>query len=38
MQLALTVFVVVLGVTAIIGILGFLIDRNASRHEQSEGR
>ena len=38
MQLALTVFLVVLGVTAVVAFLGYLIDRSADGHERKEGR
>jgi hypothetical protein len=38
MQLALTVFTVVLIVTVILGLFGYLIDRSADGHEHSEGR
>jgi len=38
MQLALTVFSVVLGVTILMGFAGYLIDRSAERHERNEGR
>jgi preprotein translocase subunit SecE len=37
MQLALTVFLVVLGVTVVVAIFGYLIDRSA-RYESKEGR
>jgi len=37
MQLALTVFFVVLGVTVVVAIFGYLIDRSAG-HESKEGR
>jgi hypothetical protein len=37
MQLALTVFSVVLGVTIVLAIVGILIDRSA-KHERNEGR
>ena len=37
MQLALTVFSVVLGVTVVVAIFGYLIDRSAS-NESKEGR
>jgi hypothetical protein len=37
MQLALTVFSIVLGVTAVVAIVGYLIDRSADS-ERSEGR
>jgi len=37
MQLAVTVFSVVLGVTVLVAIVGYLIDRGAD-HERSEGR
>ena len=38
MQLAMTVFAVVLGVTLVVAVLGILIDRNAASHERKEGR
>ncbi len=38
MQLAMTVFSVVLGVTIIVAIFGILIDRSAAGHERNEGR
>jgi hypothetical protein len=38
MQLALTVFSVVLIVTVVLGLTGYLIDRSTDRHERSEGR
>jgi hypothetical protein len=38
MQLALTVFSVVLIVTVLLGVIGYLIDRSVERHERSEGR
>ena len=38
MQLALTVLAIVLGVTAVLGIVGYLIDRSAESHERTEGR
>jgi len=38
MQLALTVFAVVLGVTIVVVLLGYLIDRSAASHERNEGR
>jgi|RhiMethySRZTD1v2_1073278.scaffolds.fasta_scaffold1805990_2 hypothetical protein len=37
MELALTVFSVVLGVTVVLAITGILIDRSA-KHERNEGR
>jgi hypothetical protein len=37
MGLALTVFAVVLGVTVVVAIFGYVIDRSAS-HERKEGR
>ena len=37
MQLALTVFSVVLGVTVVVAIFGYLIDRSTG-HESKEGR
>jgi len=36
--LALTVLAVVLGVTAVLGLLGVLIDRGAAGHELGEDR
>jgi hypothetical protein len=36
-RLGLTVFVVVLGMTVLLGVVGYLIDRRAARHER-EGR
>ena len=36
MQLALTVFAIVLGITAVLGVLGYLIDRTAAKHELGE--
>jgi len=38
MQLAMTVFAVVLGVTLVVAVFGFLIDRSAAGHERKEGR
>ena len=38
MQLALTVLFIVLGVTAVLGLVGYLIDRSAAHHERTEGR
>ena len=38
MQLALTVLSIVLGVTVALGIVGYLIDRSAERHERTERR
>jgi hypothetical protein len=38
MQLAMTVFFVVLGVTFVVALLGYLIDRSAAGHERKEGR
>ncbi len=38
MQLAMTVFSVVLGVTVVVVIFGCLIDRSAAGHERNEGR
>lgn len=38
MQLALTVASVVLVVTIVVGLCGYLIDRSAAAHENSEGR
>jgi hypothetical protein len=37
MQLAMTVFLIVLAVTIVVAIAGILIDRSA-RHERNEGR
>ena len=36
MQLALTVAAVVLGVVAIVGLIGYAIDRSAVRHDRDE--
>jgi hypothetical protein len=38
MKLAFTVVSIVLGVTIVLGIIGYLIDRSAERHERTEGR
>ena len=38
MALAMTVLSIVLGVTVVLGIIGYLIDRSAERHERTEGR
>ena len=38
MQLALIVFSVVLSVTVVFGVAGYLINRSAARHERGEGR
>jgi hypothetical protein len=38
MQLAVTVFAVVLGVTLVAVLLGFLVHRNAERHDSEGGR
>jgi hypothetical protein len=38
MQLALTVFAVVLGVTIVMVLLGYVIDRSAASHERNEVR
>jgi hypothetical protein len=38
MQLALTVFFIVLGVTIVLALAGYLIDRSAARDERNEGR
>ena len=38
MPLALTVFFVVLGVTVVVAIVGYLIDRTVAGHERKEGR
>jgi hypothetical protein len=38
MQLALTVLSIVLGVTVVVGVVGFLIDRSAARHERMGDR
>jgi|RhiMetdeSRZDD1v2_1073273.scaffolds.fasta_scaffold113110_3 hypothetical protein len=38
MQLAMTVFSVVLGVTIVLAIFGILIDRSAASDERNEGR
>ena len=36
MPIALTVFLLVLGVTAVVGITAYLIDRNTARQERKE--
>ncbi len=38
MPLGLTVVLLVLGVTAVVGVVGYLIDRNAARNDRREGR
>ena len=38
MLLGLSVLLVVLGVTAVAGLLGYLIDKSEKRHEYEEGR
>jgi hypothetical protein len=38
MGFALTVGIVVLGVTVVVGILGYLIDKSAERNERKEHR
>jgi len=38
MQLAFYVFVAVIGVTIVLAIVGYLIDRSAGPFERSEGR
>jgi preprotein translocase subunit SecE len=38
MQLALTVVFIVLMVTIAMGVVGYLIDRSAARHERREDR
>jgi hypothetical protein len=38
MQLALTVFIGVLGVTIVLALFGYLIDKSAAHDERSEGR
>ena len=38
MQLAMTVLSVVLGVTVVIGVLGYLMDRSAANDYRSEDR
>jgi hypothetical protein len=35
MPFVLNIFLVVLGVTAVVGVLGFLIDRSARRHDRT---
>ena len=34
MPFVLTIFIVVLGVTAVVGVLGYLIDRSVRRHDR----
>lgn len=34
MPFVLTIFLVVLGVTALVGVLGYLIDRSVRRHDR----
>jgi hypothetical protein len=38
MPLGLSVVLLVLGVTAVVGVLGYLIDRGAARDDRREGR
>jgi hypothetical protein len=38
MPLGLTVVLLVLGVTAVVGVLGYLIDKSAARDDRREGR
>jgi len=38
MQLGLTVVLLVFGVTAVVGLVGYLIDRSAARNDRKEGR
>ena len=38
MQLGLTVVLLVFGVTAVVGVLGYLIDKSAARSDRKEGR
>jgi hypothetical protein len=38
MPLGLTVVLLVLGVTAVVGLLGYLIDKGAARDDRREGR
>jgi hypothetical protein len=38
MPLALTVVLVVAGITVLLGLIGFMIDRSAERHERNGGR
>ena len=38
MPLGLTVVLLVLGVTAVVGLVGYLIDRSAARNDRREGR
>ena len=38
MPLGLTVVLLVLGVTAVVGVVGYLIDRGAARDDRREGR
>ena len=34
MPFVVTIFIVVLGVTALVGVLGYLIDRSVRRHDR----
>ena len=34
MPFVLTIFIVVLGVTVVVGVLGYLIDRSVRRHDR----
>ena len=38
MPLGLTVVLLVFGVTAVVGLVGYLIDRSAARNDRREGR
>jgi hypothetical protein len=38
MELAFTVFSVVLGATIVLAVVGYLIDKSAGHHTRSEGR
>jgi len=38
MKLGLTVVLLVFGVTAVVGLVGYLIDRSAARNDRREGR
>jgi hypothetical protein len=38
MPLGLTVVLLVFGVTAVVGVVGYLIDRSAARNDRREGR
>jgi hypothetical protein len=38
MPLGLAVVLLVLGVTAVVGVVGYLIDRSAARNDRREGR